>query len=201
LNTLSDVIVKLHYTAREGGALLKEKVMETVVKAMPKEGLSRFFSAKHEFPDEWYRFLYVPESGVGHSLGLDLMLERFPFLYQGKEIELNSWEIFVKLKSGMEYQGGDPLFLDLIQEGQSQFKDNELTLDPVLQLPYTKPFGDQNAESIGPWIIRATEVMIPSLHPDLKRKVTVNGQDLFQLNPEAFEDLWVVCHYSVLNPV
>jgi hypothetical protein len=99
LNTLSDVIVKLHYTAREGGALLKEKVMETVVKAMPKEGLSRFFSAKHEFPDEWYRFLYVPESGVGHSLGLDLMLERFPFLYQGKEIELNYWEIFVKLKS------------------------------------------------------------------------------------------------------
>ena len=54
-NTISDVIIKLNYTAREGGDNLRKKVINDT-SIPPEEGLVRMFSARHEFPNEWYRF-------------------------------------------------------------------------------------------------------------------------------------------------
>src|SRR6476661_7606961 len=51
-STISDVVVHLKYTAREGGKSLKDVALAT----LPTDGV-RLFSARHEFPTEWYRFL------------------------------------------------------------------------------------------------------------------------------------------------
>lgn len=56
-NTISDLIIKLNYTAREGGEILKEAAKGAVHNAIAdadKAPLARLFSAKHEFPREWH---------------------------------------------------------------------------------------------------------------------------------------------------
>jgi Tc toxin complex TcA C-terminal TcB-binding domain len=59
-DTISDVILHIRYTAREGGETLKKPAV-AALKAMLSDAsklpLVRLFSAKNEFPNEWHRFL------------------------------------------------------------------------------------------------------------------------------------------------
>src|ERR1019366_6646788 len=63
-NTITDVIMQVKYTAREGGDALKlnasdnlnNKINQILV-SLKDKGLMRIFSARHEFPTEWYQFL------------------------------------------------------------------------------------------------------------------------------------------------
>ena len=95
-NTISDVIIRLNYTAREGGDNLRKKVINDT-SIPPEEGLVRMFSARHEFPNEWYRF-FNPDTDDAESqkLKLDLTMERFPYLFRGKEISIESGRAFLK---------------------------------------------------------------------------------------------------------
>lgn len=52
LETITDVILKLQYTAREGGEQLRKKALSEVVEPMFKEGV-RMFALKAENPDQW----------------------------------------------------------------------------------------------------------------------------------------------------
>jgi hypothetical protein len=49
-DSLSDFIVKLNYTAREGGDQLRRKASECAQKHLPGNGL-RYFDIRHEFQD------------------------------------------------------------------------------------------------------------------------------------------------------
>jgi hypothetical protein len=85
LDTISDVIIHLKYTAREGGDALrgaagdslKARVNQMLV-SLKDTGLRRMFSAKHEFPTEWYSFLN-PAAGADQVLTMNLSLDRFPY--------------------------------------------------------------------------------------------------------------------------
>jgi hypothetical protein len=94
-NTISDVILHLKYTAREGGNLLKDKAIENLdnfVKAAAEEsqkhGLYRAFNIKHEFSNEWYRFK-TGSNGNQHDLDIKDLQERFPFFAQNVKLIKN----------------------------------------------------------------------------------------------------------------
>ena len=91
--TISDVIVTLNYTARDGGKLLWQKARDAVI-VPERDGLQRLFSLKHEFPNEWYHFLH-PTDGTS-AVTLDLGTERFPFRFRGRSIDITEVELFVK---------------------------------------------------------------------------------------------------------
>ena len=104
-NTISDVILHMRYTARDGGADLRTKAqaeLETALnefaRSEGKQGLTQMFSLRHEFGTEWSRFL-SSVSGAKRSVTMPLTRERFPFLLQGREITINEIELFVKVKS------------------------------------------------------------------------------------------------------
>jgi hypothetical protein len=112
-DTISDVIIRINYTAREGGDLLRTKALE--VASLPQlpqqeatdaaatlpaqENLQRMFSAKHEFPSEWHRFLHPADTADRQSLQLELTPERFPFQFRGREVQINQVELFMTLKT------------------------------------------------------------------------------------------------------
>lgn len=57
--TISDVILHIRYTAREGGECLRQAAKTTVAEAIAKAqavGSVRLLSARHDFPDAWQRF-------------------------------------------------------------------------------------------------------------------------------------------------
>jgi len=96
-NTISDVVIHLRYTAREGGAGLKAAALES----LPASG-ARLFSLRHEFPTEWHRFLH-PDQGAEQSLTLKRMDERFPFRRPGKIIKINRVDLLGRFTNDDEY--------------------------------------------------------------------------------------------------
>jgi hypothetical protein len=58
--TISDVILHVRYTARQGGAQLRSKAaghIQQLLTEANESGLALVFSLQHDFPGEWHRFV------------------------------------------------------------------------------------------------------------------------------------------------
>lgn len=117
-DTISDVIIHLNYTARYDKAVATEAStnLEKVVEAQaPYTGgaLYRIFSLKHEFANEWNKFVNDVEANASTAkLGIKLTHEMFPHFTIGKQIdfEFSVFETEMKqgipLISGLKISGG-----------------------------------------------------------------------------------------------
>lgn len=90
LNTISDVVLHLNYTAREGGEVLKTAAsssFNTKLNALAlsenRQGLYRVFDLKHEFPTQWQQFLHPNVTGGEQVLVLDNLQQRLPLHTRG----------------------------------------------------------------------------------------------------------------------
>jgi hypothetical protein len=99
-NTISDVIIHLKYTARDGGDALKSNAtaslnaqINQMLVSLQDKGLMRIFSAKNDLPAEWYRFLHPATPGGEQVLTLNLDASRFPLFAQEKTIKIKSLEL------------------------------------------------------------------------------------------------------------
>jgi hypothetical protein len=140
-------------------------------------------------------------------LTLDLSMERFPFQFRGRTFKINAVNLFLKLNDGFAYDDGNPLAFVLTKDDNTQLpgspSDKPLifsaTKNSIANLPFVEPL-QGNSGGLGTWSIGVKESdakNLPSSLPSLQRTVTVNGQNYVQLNPDAFEDIWIVCQYSV----
>lgn len=60
-STITDVILHVRYTARDGGGVLKKAAQDAMIDGantigINNPGFNRLFSLRQEFPTEWYRF-------------------------------------------------------------------------------------------------------------------------------------------------
>ena len=227
-STISDVIIKLNYTAREGGEVLRKKAREAAVlparlaqklagetAVLPdQKNLLRLFSAKHEFPTEWYRFLHpTDQAATSQTLELNLTQERFPFHFRGKALEIAQVELFLKFKnetdrasaSGKTYAGeytDGPAHLDVslvppgLTSGRGSLTSSSAYLGGIghLVIPSTETV---LAETVPvTFILETREADIQLIAGPLRHTVTANGATHHRLNPDAIEDIFVVCHYG-----
>lgn len=86
LDTLTDFIVHLNYTAREGGERLREAANRVAQRHLPGSGWT-FFDVRHEFPDSWevFRSSGQDHHRAGH-LNLGLGRSLFPFIPGHREL-------------------------------------------------------------------------------------------------------------------
>ncbi|MBD1822981.1 peptidoglycan-binding protein [Cyanobacteria bacterium FACHB-DQ100] len=201
-NTISDVIIRLNYTAREGGAILKDeakKALKQEIENVTNSRLVRLFSLKHEFPADWHRFLRptapAANQPVAHSMNIRLDQERFPFHLRGQKLFLNSAVLFLKVKEDFSYS--TPKLKIYLNNDAG----NEFTLDgsPVTGLPYAKP-------KIAPSSI-PTSLALNIREGDLPtstdssstwwQRLEINGVNRSRLKPEAIEDIWIIFYYSI----
>jgi len=226
--TISDVIIRLNYTAREGGSRLSAEAKKaaqlpkSIAQSMPTSStqppdqlnLTRMFSVKHEFSSEWYRFLHPADiTKDPQVLSLGLTQERFPFQFKGRQIDIKRIYIFLKLNDKVYYN--DDLVFALGKEAindSSQITDYpgtfKATGSPIYKLPHAELFKDQ-VETVGLWkwsIVVARDdvnnLQSDPTHPpspSLKQTVKVNGKDYVRLNPDAIADIWIVCEYQVVK--
>jgi hypothetical protein len=86
-NTISDVILHIRYTAREGGGLLRNGSIAHVkelIKNAQAAGSVRLFSVRNEFQTEWSKFQNkTPGNNQRFELTLNLRPEHYPFWSQG----------------------------------------------------------------------------------------------------------------------
>jgi hypothetical protein len=91
LETVSDVVLHMNYTAREGGDVLRCAANELAQENLPGAGV-RFFEVEHEFPDAWQLLQRCPV-GTRKELGLRLRRSMFPFLPGRHDLSLNRLEL------------------------------------------------------------------------------------------------------------
>jgi hypothetical protein len=86
--SISDVVFHIRYTAREGGALLRQGAvgeLKELIKAARASGCVRLFSARHDFPTQWASFRGItPAANERFALKLKLRPEHYPFWSQGR---------------------------------------------------------------------------------------------------------------------
>jgi hypothetical protein len=99
-DTISDVILHMRYTAREGGGLLRKGAVENLkalIDAAQAPGSVRLFSMRHEFPTEWAKFQGgTPGDNERHALGLTLRPEHYPFWAQGRVKKVTRVDILAR---------------------------------------------------------------------------------------------------------
>jgi hypothetical protein len=86
-DTITDFILHLRYTAREGGELLRSAAVANLQKQIANAqtvGSVRLFSIRHEFPTGWAKFRGVTIGGTTPTAGLSLNLlpQHYPFWAQ-----------------------------------------------------------------------------------------------------------------------
>jgi hypothetical protein len=87
LDTLSDVVMHVRYTARDSGLpAFKDAVRTAVIAVPPSRTHFQLLSARTEFPDAFARLL--APTGSGQRLQLDLGPQHFPFIPTTQMINL-----------------------------------------------------------------------------------------------------------------
>ncbi len=92
--TITDVILHIRYTARDGGAQLSaqaSKELQAMLSAASQSGLALLFSLRYDFPTEWSAFV----NGTG-GYAVTLRKEYFPFMVQGLNLAIDTLTVYAR---------------------------------------------------------------------------------------------------------
>ena len=218
-DTISDVVLHLRYTARDAGGALRlqatkelSEAVNNFVQSGGKQGLTRIFSLRHEFPTEWYRFLNPAETVAGQTLELTLTQDRFPFQFRGRTININRADVLLKFKDISDsdvfkevgnskhtplgaYGSSNKLKLGLTLTGGPR---DELVLDGNNSLGLPRDGKDFSpAKEIRNCMLDIADADIQSIAPSLLNQISVSGVVHWRLKPEFIEDMFIVYQYSI----
>ena len=101
LSTISDMVIHLRYTAREGGDALKttvvqefNKKMNSIALAENKKGLFKVFDIRHEFSTAWNKFLHPITTDADQELVLVDLQHRLPYFTKNfNQIKVSKIEV------------------------------------------------------------------------------------------------------------
>jgi hypothetical protein len=182
-DTISDVVLTLHYTARRGGVALQKAAGDALKKALRAETGApqvRLFSLRHEFPSEWSRLLRVADDNGDHHQAFSLNKGRFPFMFGGSKVTITKVELLGvpadTAAPGMELALADPSGQAVKLQAESAV--GRLAHRSATAAVEVKPLGEDGHEA--DWTIEV-------------KKVNVAG------SLKALEDLLVLCEYSVVE--
>lgn len=187
LESVTDVVLKLSYTAREGGDLFRQAARNAVI-TPDQTNLVRMFSVRHEFPDDWYRFIRARDSFP--TFTMNLTKERFPLHTMGKRTQLNELRFFLKLGDSVVWEP-DALKLKLAEQDE----DGSLTEhgDVEFQISGSAiqglPFGGSKSEIVIPNILVLTATETKLFTGDMEKIP----------RDQVIQDIWVACVYSISN--
>lgn len=120
-DTITDVILHLRYTAREGGEILRRGAnlnLESKIGLAQAAGSVRLFNVRREFPSAWSEFRATePNEHDRIPLTLEFRQEHYPFWSRDRLKALHRLALFVRsdrssVEVSLEPFGGEPLSRD-----------------------------------------------------------------------------------------
>ena len=133
-NTISDVILHVRYTARQGGAQLRAKAEEnihTLIGNANAAGLTLLFSLKHEFSNEWHRFT----TGSG-NFEATIRRDHFPYFTKGKGVSIGPVRLHaIKADNGTFKVESQTLTDQALEDAFSAALNDETQAAFLLSLP------------------------------------------------------------------
>jgi hypothetical protein len=201
VSTLSDVVMHLRYTARDGGPTLRTAARQAVVAALPHSG-TRLLSARSEFGDAWAR-LWSP-TGSGQRLELALGKEHFPYLASNHRLKVSAVAAFLLFdgdKTYADYQSAGAASRLKVRmgfsttDGSPPATSTTFTPDPnVGQLPVAAL---ALAGDVGPVSLAFLETDLAAC-PLLDHVQTApDGTPHHRLNRERIDDVLILVSYKI----
>jgi hypothetical protein len=142
-DTISDVILHVRFTAREGGELLRAAANANLKELVETAGSVRLFSLRHEFPTEWARFKSIKPVGPTIELKFNIREEHYPFWSQGmlKDAENKQVHLIAKTQKAVvvKYNAAG------IGDVDNLAKDDTLGglyKGKLAKIPLSKPIGE-----------------------------------------------------------
>jgi hypothetical protein len=106
--TISDVILHIRYTSRDGKPELKvsaTKYLGEQIRNADAAGMVRLFSVRHEFPSAWAKFIATHIDGTKiqtAELSLELRPEHYPFWARGRLKSVKDATVIAKVGEGLD---------------------------------------------------------------------------------------------------
>ncbi|MCX5314711.1 neuraminidase-like domain-containing protein [Streptomyces sp. NBC_00154] len=180
LDTVTDVVLHIRYTARDGGDQLRAKAKDRwqdLLKDQQGLPLSRVFSLRHEFPNEWHRLRTTADANAEHSQLIALTRDRFSGLFRNSELTIGALDVF-----GVPTADGTPTKLPRLRTPKPAEED--VKLKDASPLP----------SLVHQWAVLAP-VPIKAKPEQAQWKLTVAAGDV-AASLDQLADLLIVCHYS-----
>ncbi|MET1161993.1 MAG: neuraminidase-like domain-containing protein [Pseudoxanthomonas sp.] len=185
LSTISDVVITLGYTARDGGDLLASRAsqefsqkMNALALAEDRRGLFRIYDLRREYPDQWYRFLHPASADDDQQLALDGLAERLPYFTRAFASKKASQVELAALTGD-----AGPYRVMLSPLGDTDADLLTLQPEPVYQ-GLSRTVKD----------LTGAEVTLDTW--TLKVKAT-DAEDFKSLPPDAIEELYLIVRYTI----
>jgi hypothetical protein len=190
-STISDVLLNVSYTSRQGGDDLRQAALA----ALPAMQQVAFFDAAHDFSDDWYRFLHPADDAPGNALAFDLT-NRFAYQPGGAGVEVAGIDVYlaldiqgtseVKLSLKAADATGQPTGPDLLAGGK---------LKAMAQLDgaFFRTTTPANPIAPGPMLLSIAGADIPAV---ARKTVNVGNRTYNHLDPETVSSLYIVCRYQ-----
>jgi hypothetical protein len=214
--SITDLVMHLRYTARDGGDALKAAARPSVgltafqeptppaqpaLPPVPAPRLiRRLFRATQDFSDAFYRFLHPDPSADGQSLGLELGDARFPFHAPAQAVNIQTVRVFLDLPPGIDATGLKGNLLD--PAGGPHV--TTFAVDPLFlpaKLPsaaFAASFQVASAAGGGDtWTFHIAEGDIPAALRALPDPSTPLGGHT-RIDPAKVIDVGILCDYTLV---
>jgi len=96
-DTITDVEIRIDYTARDGGSSFRGEVesglqeaLDSALAVASENGIAMVLSAKKDFAVDWERFLRPADGQLSSVMEVPITLDRFPYLLRRGELEVQS---------------------------------------------------------------------------------------------------------------
>ncbi|EXL65559.1 hypothetical protein FOPG_18219 [Fusarium oxysporum f. sp. conglutinans race 2 54008] len=196
-DTISDVVLTIRYTSRQGGAALaaqasaelRDKALDAIAIAESNNGLVRLFNLPNEFPDAWRRFVTASQApgAAPNRTVLPLAPARFPYLFAGaKAITVTRADIFVRIRPEFA-ESHDAGTLSLTFSASATAPGPALALSPWAPVP--------GAPSSKPGAVFRASVVVNK--PVGNFYITGSLNSGAAVDPDAIGQFLVLCHYRV----
>lgn len=116
MESLTDVVLNLNYTAREGGEALRKAAREAAERRLPDAG-RRGIDVQQELPAEWRRFKALPTKDEERRIHLPLTRDLFQFLPGHREIFVTGLEILFEAPDAEEAARHRVEFVPAVRRG------------------------------------------------------------------------------------
>lgn len=185
-DSISDVLIHLSYTAREGGGALSatanselRQQLNTQALAAEKQGLFKVFNIKQEFSSEWYQFLHPAANGE-QILRLNRLTDRLPFFTRSYATKKASQiGIVARVKNNTQIYSVHLSAPNTVEAN-------------VLNIESNESYGGLHAatKSLG----TGSEITLSDWQLRIKQKDAANFSSL---EADAITDLFLIINYSI----
>ncbi|MFE0631569.1 neuraminidase-like domain-containing protein [Streptomyces sp. NPDC058864] len=185
LDAVTNAVLHIRYTACDAGAELRKKAKDRWQKLLEDQQglpLSRMFSLRHEFPNEWHRLKSTADANGDHTQLIALTRDRFSVLFRNSELSIGALDVF-----GVPTASGTPTKLPRLRTPKPAEEDVQL----------------QDASAL-PSLVHQSAVLAPvavkATPEQAQWKLTVAAGDV-AASLDQLTDVLIVCHYSAkANP-